>query len=109
MLSTKISVGRSFTSSASYSATTAPVSCIRSKLRQTRTCSNKPLPRRLAKAEQSDPNRATSNPHTSGAKSLILTSRVLAPSSSSMGMIVSSSLRGNSPSTRIRNALLSSP
>ena len=97
-----MSSGLSSGAVASYSATTAPVSCMRSKLRQVVQGATTVLPRRLHRLELSDPNRATSKPHTIGDVSVMPTSRFLAASSNSIGMMVSSSARGNSPKTRMR-------
>ena len=109
MLSTMMDSGFSCSCCASYSATTAPVNCIRSKLRHTRLASVTVLPRRLVRLELSDPNRATSSPQIMGAYLVGATSRFFAASINSMEMMVSSSDLGNSPSTRMRYALLSSP
>ena len=105
--STHISVG--FSSAASNSAITAPHNCMISKLRHIRSESVIALPLRLQSTEASDPKRATSRPHIIGPNFVASTSRLIALSPNSALMTVSSSPRGKSPSTRIRNVLDSSP
>ena len=99
LLSTMISTGRLDGGRMSYSALTAPVSCIRSKLRHvvsgwiTGPCLR-------AKTELSPPCLATSKPHTAGVSSSILMSLAIACSISDTGITVSSSDGGKFPSTR---------
>ena len=104
IVSTHISIGRSILAS----LTTMPTVCIRSKPPHD-LISSTTEPRRLQRAVLSVPKRATSSPYTTGSSPLTVKSLLIAPSTNSAGIRVSSSARANSPKTRIRKALLDSP
>ena len=108
LLSTMISIGRLDGGAASYSAFTAPESCIRSKLRHTVSgCTTGPW--RLHRTLLSSPWRATSKPQTPAVSSCTFTSLLNACSTNATGITVSSSDGGKLPKTRTWYAGLSSP